>query len=145
LIFLPIPFLTSFLMLSGFLVFAGFEFKFQGEKVSPSKMFEDMNRAYNIVFPLLVLLVLCYKWPFGWIILFLHSFLLVPSYVWLVLVPFVKKAWFASYSFVMKDVRHWASFSINYPIYLGFRMVGVNLKKEGVSAIGFLKKKMGGR
>ncbi len=143
LIFLLISNFIAFLLLIGYILFAVFEYKIQGKKVSPTLMFEDVNRVYNVFFPWLMLLVLCYDSPFGWIILIIHSIILVPSYLWKGFVSGLKKAWFISFRFIMKDIRHWASYTINFPIYLVFRMVGVNLRREGISAWEFLLRKMG--
>lgn len=97
------------------------------------------DRAYQVIFPLLML-----------------SFLWLEDWRWLALLPFHALLLLPSFSWdKAKEAFHWIAGKLlvyvviplriagNYAIYVFFRILGVDLVKEKKSALGFLKSKFG--
>lgn len=120
-----------------------------GKTATPAHMFQEMNKAYNLVMPLVVLFFLGIRWPYAWMVLVIHAGMLVPVHVWhgtcSVVVPLLVKLRVAIHQFMVTDMRHALSMCINYPVYGLFLIMGVDLKKEGISAFDYLRKKFGKR
>lgn len=133
------------ILLIAYLWFALDVFKRKGIKENTSNMFQEINKAYNLVFPLLALLVLLIKWPIVLVILLIHSSFLVPFNVWKYLhskvMPILIRIRVRIHSFVVTDLRNAISAMVNYPIYFLFRLAGIDLKKEGTSAMGYFRKR----
>jgi 4-hydroxybenzoate polyprenyltransferase len=135
-------------VLVGYWIHGWYVFVYHGNLENPSKMYLEINKAYSLVFPILVLLFLSLKWPFGWIVLLVHGSILVPFNFWKLgynlIIPLVIRLRIAFHRFLVMNVRHFLSLCINYFIYFLFKLVGVDLKKEGMSAIDYLRKRRKG-
>jgi len=100
-----------------------------------------INYTYQYFMPLLLILLLVIN-NVGWIfILLLHVILLIPFHLIKKSFNLLKEVISYTQRFVYNDVRNILSMVINYPIYYCFRLLGVDLKKEKVSALGILKRK----
>ena len=100
-----------------------------------------INYTYQYFMPLLLILLLVIN-NVGWIfILLLHVILLIPFHLIKKSFNLLKEVISYTQRFVYNDVRNILSMVINYPIYYCFRLLGVDLKKENVSALGILKRK----
>ena len=120
------------------------EFKMELLSIHPLRHIADP--AYQYMFPaftLIYVLLVDYKWL--WLMPF-HLFILVPQ-------PFTKKAidvirstfvalWYA----LLRGIRSYiivpTGMLVNYLIYFLFLIIGVNLRKEKISALSFIKKKL---
>lgn len=100
-----------------------------------------INRAYQYLFPLfsiLILLRLNQSWIF---LLFLHTTFLVPQYLLVKAKEFFKVNYYLFITFFAVKVRHVLSLSVNVPIYMLFKICGINLIKEKKSALEYIKSK----
>ncbi len=115
---------------------------------SPGDMYVGINKSYSLVFPIVVLIFLSVRWPIGWMVLLIHGGILVPINFWRnvlnIIVPILVRFRIVIHQFLVNELKHFLSLCINYPIYFLFKIGGVDLKKEGVSAFEYLRKKMKG-
>ncbi len=102
-----------------------------------------INRAYQYLFPLLML-VFAITHHSGWLmLLLLHVWLLVPFYILVKVKEFLKVNFYRGVTFVTVDVRHAFSMTVNLPVYYFFRLFGVDLVKEKKSGWEYLLGKLG--
>lgn len=136
-----------FFVLLAYLIFALKVFKENNLNEGSSDFYLEINKAYNIVFPFLTLLMLVVKWPITLVYLLFHAFFLVPfnvyRFILSIVIPFLIKIRIRIHSLVVTDLRNLISVLVNYPIYFIFRIVGIDLKKEGTSALGYFRKRRG--
>lgn len=97
----------------------------------------SLDLFYQLWFPILHLFLLFFV-DWKWIILLpLHSFLLVKK-------DYLVVIWGQGKHYLWhKSVRPAISFAVNSTIYILFRLLGINLKKEDKSAAAIIKEKIG--
>jgi hypothetical protein len=138
---------TSLLLPLGFMMFTivrmrriTVEKAFQFNPISPLRHLNDP--FYQILFPLLALTCAALTDAL-WLILFpFHFALLIPDSI---LSSSIAKGTDLRWWFVgrLPLIRGLVSAIINYPIYWLFKMFGINLIAEGVSAMTFVRRKLG--
>ena len=102
-----------------------------------------INRSYQYLFPLLMLVFAALDHP-GWLmLLLLHTALLVPFYMLVKAKELVKVNYFRFITFVAVEVRNAISLVVNIPVYYLFRIFGVDLVKEKKSGWEYLLFKLG--
>lgn len=129
-----------FIWLIVYLLFIGYRASINKEDFTshfftllPGRHFSD--QAYQVLFPVTVLLLLIIQ-DWKWIILLpIHVALLLPKAV-------IEETLKYLHLFVIW-LRGVVSILVNYPIYFAFLIVGVNLKKRNMSASEYLKSKFG--
>jgi 4-hydroxybenzoate polyprenyltransferase len=99
---------------------------------------------YQLVFPTILLFALAVSQPWWMLLLLLHGTALMPWYLFKdaframrAVVPQMRRLMWL----LVAHVRHWASCMVNYPIYWGFRLFGIDLIREQRSALDFLRSK----
>jgi len=100
-----------------------------------------VNYTYQYLFPFFILVFLSFQdWLWCFVAL-THVLFLVPGHYIEKLVNLLKEAWSLFLRFLLIDIRHFLSMLFNYPIYYLFLLFGVDLKKEGKSAMEYLSKR----
>lgn len=95
---------------------------------------------YQIAFPALLLLLLVFR-DWRWVMLVpLHALIFIPRDVYALIAAQVREAWWWA-DRQRPIVRAAISASVNYPIYWFFRLLGVDLVREGKSATAFIRSK----
>jgi 4-hydroxybenzoate polyprenyltransferase len=94
------------------------------------------DQFYQIIFPMLMLVLVAFSNPWWAILIPLHIGVLVPLHV-------QQQIWHnarnAANRLYYMGIRKPMNATVNYSIYYGFLIVGVNLKKENSSAAQYLK------
>lgn len=112
------------------------EYKQSTFAIHPLRHFTD--KFYQVGFPLFTMLLLVFTNPFWLLILPLHFLFLVPDMVKNPLKSYSRsylhRAW-------RNGVIPVISASVNYSIYILFRLVGINLIKENTSAKEYIKRR----
>ena len=142
-------FLTLFIAFS-FISYVGYkEFKSLHKGIIVNRPFRHLTDSiYQIWFPIIALFILIFQETYWLIILPIHLLLLVD----LALIKFYFRKTMSSLVILYyqilniiwhKGLKAFISFVINNLIYLLFKIFGIDLKKKNISAIDFLKTKLG--
>jgi 1,4-dihydroxy-2-naphthoate octaprenyltransferase len=120
------------------------EFKVELLSIHPLRHITDP--AYQYMFPafnLIYVLLVDYKWL--WLVPF-HLFILVPKPFTQKAIGVIRSTSVALWYVLLRRIRSYIivpiSALINYLIYFLFLVIGVNLRKEKISALSFIKKKL---
>lgn len=96
-----------------------------------------LNEFYEAWLPLIVLFYLAAQTPLAWALVGLHLVMFYALY------PKYLQAFWGYRIVAWHYVHITLSRAVNFPIYYFFRIFGVDLKKEGLSAMGYIKKMLG--
>lgn len=96
-----------------------------------------LNEFYEAWIPMIILAYLAVQTPWAWAVMGIHLVLFYALYP-----KYLHTIW--GFRGLVRYRTHMAlSRLVNFPVYYFFRIFGVDLKKEGLSAMGYIKKLMG--
>jgi 4-hydroxybenzoate polyprenyltransferase len=104
--------------------------------ISIEKWMHLLDPYYQMVFPLLMLLVISLEQPWWTVYLLAHAGFFLPTYM-------MRKSYLVCRIYVVNTFI-WFKIFVNIAIYFLFRVFGVDLRKEQTDAMGYLRAKFKG-
>jgi len=96
------------------------------------------DQFYQIIFPMIALVLLAFSHPWWAILIPLHMGIMVPLHV-------MQRVWhsgrYAADRVYYRGIRTPINATVNYGLYYGFLIIGVDLKRENISAAQYLRRR----